>query len=242
MVNTELLLTDGDGTLSEAANPFLTVAEVLGCGKAVRELVKSYLRKEMSYDELVEVENSLFLERGSRYANRLGMPRLGQHEFRKLFGELGSRGPAKGIASVVQGLQARGVQVVIISSGWDFIISRLAETLRVTEWHANKVRFVNGEFAGTEVIVTGEKIETCESVLGLRKTPHERTAYWGDNAFDFPIMEHLHDRGGRIFTMKASLDISEYAFPVGTEILSSTDELTRLLCSGSETETESERR
>ena len=88
MVNTELLLTDGDGTLSEAANPFLTVAEVLGCGKAVRELVKSYLRKEMSYDELVEVENSLFLERGRRYANRLGMPRLGQHEFRKLLPDL----------------------------------------------------------------------------------------------------------------------------------------------------------
>lgn len=192
-----LLIVDGDGTVSSVTNPFFEVAKALSCIDEIGHYAQQYLSNRISYEELLEMQNPVFLRAGRKYVRGLGYSRLDPVLFSKLLRRVvGSRLVAGTMIAFLRRVREAGYAVAMISSGWDLVIGQAAKEAGIDYWKANEVWFVNNEFAGTKAYVKGDKRAEVIAAMRSFQVEAKHTAYIGDSKFDLPVMEFVYRNGG----------------------------------------------
>jgi HAD superfamily phosphoserine phosphatase-like hydrolase len=200
-----LVILDGDGTLTDLDNPILEFSKVIGCFDEISLLVNQYLSDTISYQELVEKENEIFLKQGRKYAQEKNHEKLDKELFNEIIDMIIAQRTHFQDKSIVNSLVKKGCKVILVSSGWDIIANKIANELGgLKSVHANSVKFSNNEFRGTDtkIKVSGSKILEVEKLIKKHKTSINKVAYVGDSKFDFPIMKWITISGGMAFYLK----------------------------------------
>ncbi len=191
------ILFDADGTLLEVPNPYLVIAEALGCKDEVKKLVVEYLNapdqsdeiyKKLCEDEL-EIFNRVFCEKNGRYPTA--------QDFNDLM-------PAptikEGIKEMIEKLHSLGIEVHVISSGFMHMVKNL-ESIGIPMQNLNANSFVDGVDGKVklDIKVFGNKVKSVESVIESRGLSYENVRYVGNDKFDIPIIEFMLSKKGSAF-------------------------------------------
>lgn len=185
---------DADGTLLVAENPYFHIARQLGCEQESKELVQQYLKEKISYEELAEKEQRIFVE---YFQKRTGhFPRRG--DFEQLLPPVSIRDWAQ---RLIASLQTMKIEVFVLSSGIDVMVMELSKIgISANNIFANSFRYDdrsgNTRLLKREIHVSGDKIEAFSKILNDRNLSIPMIVYVGDNAFDRKILEYVRDRGG----------------------------------------------
>ncbi|HXK52827.1 haloacid dehalogenase-like hydrolase [Candidatus Nomurabacteria bacterium] len=185
------VVLDADGTLFKTENPYLYVAQALNVYEDVLVLINKYLSKDISYEELIEKETSLFSRTYKKMTGR--HPHTGDLEkylpVPKLFDD---------VKETIEELHRRQVHVYVISSGFYYLVEDLvALGIKLRDIHANKFLYnTHGEFEMIKIDVSGEKIDIMKSIFGNSLGD---VAYVGDNAFDEKLCEFVLLSEGTVF-------------------------------------------
>jgi phosphoserine phosphatase len=196
----QLIILDGDGTTSRAANPFLEVAKRLGCFDEVSFHAEDYLRQRISYRELIARQNPVFHHYGRLFARENGYESLNRGLFAKVLQS--AIGPIEVLPEtqrLIDWVKTAGPNLAIISSGWDAITRRTALLAGVSHWESNRILFEHDEFCGTELMISGDKIAACTRLARIMNVNIDLVVYIGDSDFDHPIMDFVRHRGGQVW-------------------------------------------
>jgi phosphoserine phosphatase len=97
--------------------------------------------------------------------------------------------PWPNVPAFFDALHSRGFITVIVSGGFDFLVEKIAKSLGVRHWAANRLIVEDGAVAGVMPLVDGEGkrrfVEELQEHYGI---PPERTLILGDGANDLPMM------------------------------------------------------
>ncbi len=180
------IITDGDGTLFQAPNPYLVIAETLGCTTEIQAMIDSYLqnRSEQSYEQLCRDEIQLFVKQMRQH----NLP-ISVAEFNKL---IPTPKLIEGSDEFIQKLVAHNSNVHVLSSGFLQMMSEL-KTLGIAaeNIHANEVYSENATLE-IKINVSGQKIQAVLDILNRDAAiKPQDVAYFGDNQWDLTVMREL---------------------------------------------------
>ena len=214
-----LIITDGNGTISTVPNPYYVIAKKLGCYKKLKSLVSSYLDRQISYRRLIEQEVSLFKHYGKIYASSKDRAYLDQSLMNQLFDEICIE-LHKDVKDAVKAFHASHAAVVLISSGIDVIIKRIAANAGIQKWFANSIEYKNGMFEGIEVKIPGDKISVIQATMASENVvSNSSIIYVGENEFDFPAFEYINKVGGIAFAINRSFEHAPSSYPDGVKVI-----------------------
>lgn len=175
----KLVVFDVDGVLTSIRNSWSFIHERLGVSEKAREIKKLFLENKITYAEWMELDTRLWVEaRGGR---------IHKTEILEIISEIKIDPEAE---YVVRWLEERGVKRAIVSGGVDLWVERVAETLRVDYWLANKLSFdKDGYLVPGGLPLVGvwkdEAVSRIASHLGVSLSD---TMYVGDSIWDAPAM------------------------------------------------------
>ncbi len=198
MARIKNIIFDADGTLLQGENPYLFLAEKLGCAQQVKEWVGQYLDGELPYKKLVEKEIDLFKK---QYVLNYGS-RAHTGDFERMSAPPEIR---RGVEKTVKSIIARGIKTYVLSSGFRFIIREVAR-LQISSDNVHANRFLydsNGHFITIQIEVTGEKVPAFKEMVKKNGFNIKETAYVGDNDFDRPLIEYMNP-----FQNSANVDLT----------------------------------
>lgn len=182
-------------------NPYLHAAGLLGVRKEFEAQVARYLasqRTPSDYQELIDWEVSAFNE--AYKTKHGGLPQPGDIENLLPRSEVTEEAKA-----LIPELQALGIQVAIVSSGFNYLVKPSAEALNIPPELALANDLVykdNKGLVDIKVAVSGDKVSALEKVTTTMVETgiaEEETAYVDDNNWGRRGMEHKLNQGGHVF-------------------------------------------
>jgi HAD superfamily phosphoserine phosphatase-like hydrolase len=221
-----ILILDCDGTICKIRNPFLSLARELSCYEVIKGYTDAYLAGGLSYQELVSLENPVFLVAARKYAAAKGYSKFDALLFQAVLESLtGDTLVSPETLRFLDGVRSSGYELAIISSGWDAIVSKAAQETKIDYWRANRVLFNDGEFAGTLIEVHAHKKKEFACAVRHFGVDYAHTSYLADSEFDLPAMEFLYRRGGECLVYDGSGERHSVLFPGYVRSFLSLDEL-----------------
>ena len=169
----KLAVFDLDGTLKQASSPYQVVHHALGVEAAAAAVYERYQLGELDYAQWGQEEITLW--RGLPVSQLLELIR--QIPF------------LPGAQSVVASLHASGVQVALVSAGFDVHVQHCADELGIKEVYHNRLVIADGLLTG-DLITTvdshnkGQLVRELQAKFGI--DPAE-TLVAGDTIWDIPM-------------------------------------------------------
>ncbi len=171
----KLVFLDLDGTLKQERDPYVYLHRCLGTLEAAKPFTERGLRGELSYEEWTRLDASLWV----------GVPE-------KRIAEAFRRDPyLPGAREFVQVLHSAGVQVALISSGFDIHVRQVSQELGIAYTVANELCFHGGRATG-EVrfgIMDGHKGPVADKLLAQTGAASHECLAMGDTNSDIELFE-----------------------------------------------------
>ncbi|WKZ31207.1 MAG: HAD-IB family phosphatase [Candidatus Dojkabacteria bacterium] len=200
----KLALLDLDGTLLENENPYLELAKHLGIEDHVKSRVVKYLHDELSYSELIRWEVKA-LKRA--YKDIYGLAPI-KGDFERL---LGTPIVIDGVKEVLDKLREMDYQIFVLSSGLYFIAKEVMRYgIPIGNILCNDFLYdTDGRLSTIRVSVKGDKIHAYDLLISALKVKPDETFYVADNAFETKLIDHILEKGSRVFYAKKEHKIFE---------------------------------
>jgi phosphoserine phosphatase len=168
----KILFSDLDGTLVEEESSWRLVHKFLGTDYLASKALQRFSRGEISYEEFVEHDVSLWPK---------GLKRS---FFQYLFSKVRIRQDAKNLFKQLKNL---GIRRVIVTSGLNVLAERVCRELEADECVSNEMAFDEKDcFTGTVRIRVdpSRKAEVLERICGRYSVSLSETAAIGDSVYD----------------------------------------------------------
>ncbi len=170
---------DVDGVLVDVKSSWEYLHSYFGVAEKARLVREKFERGEIDYVKWMEMDTSLWIEAaGGRLHRKVLVEALSRvnivPEARKLFREL----------------RRRRLIIVLVSSGLDLLVRRVASELGADAWLANKLEFDKHGFLrpGGVPLVGADKSKAVSRIAAELSIDLSRSAYVGDSRWDATAM------------------------------------------------------
>ncbi len=176
MTRVRLVIFDCDGVLVDHSSSWEFLHGVFGVVREARLIKKMFDKGIISYYDWMYVDTLLWLH------SRRGKVR--KSYLKERLQAIRVREDAK---KVVKELKKKGILTVIVSSGVDLLVERVAKELGVHEWISNKLVFNKERFlvpGGLPYVPLRAKRIVLEEIMRATGIPREQVVLVSDNESD----------------------------------------------------------